>query len=168
MTRQAMAIAARYQRSHVARVALAGLDYLHSAPTIAPTMDVVEFVSGGMQCSAARVHREMQSGLNALATIGATAPFVGMFGTVIGIVNSFRGGSNTPSGWLAVTATGLAEALLTTATGLFAAVFAVWCFNYFAAQMEGFDVEMETSRLELITLAVRFRKRSPPAGGSTG
>ena len=72
--------------------------------------------------------------LSGLATIGSTAPFVGLFGTVFGIINAFRGMKNAESAGIAAVAGGISEALFTTALGLVVAVPAVWLFNYFHRQ----------------------------------
>jgi biopolymer transport protein ExbB len=82
--------------------------------------------------------RRMGRGMGLLATIGATAPFVGLFGTVWGIMNSFIGISNAHTTNLAVVAPGIAEALLATALGLFAAIPAVVIYNIFARQIGGY------------------------------
>jgi len=95
--------------------------------------------------------------LGSLATIGSTAPFVGLLGTVAGILNAFVGISNQKATGLAAVAGGIAEALVTTAIGLFVAIPAVWMFNYFTNKVEAFDVEMDNSSSELIDY---FLKRS--------
>ena len=96
--------------------------------------------------------REMNRGTGVLATIGATAPFVGLFGTVWGIMNSFIGISRTQTTNLAVVAPGIAEALLATAMGLLAAIPAVIIYNHFARAIAGYrglvgDASAEVSRL---------------------
>jgi biopolymer transport protein ExbB/biopolymer transport protein TolQ len=93
---------------------------------------------------------ETKRGLGALATIGSTAPFVGLFGTTFGIINAFEGMAITGSGGIGAVSAGIAEALVTTAYGLFVAVPAVWAYNYFSGHVEGFDVEMENTTSELL------------------
>ena len=102
-------------------------------------------------------HAELNRGLSGLATIGSTAPFVGLFGTVVGIINAFQGISQERSTGLGAVAGGISEALVATAIGLFVALPAVWMFNYFNTKVEGFDVEMENASSELIDY---FLKRS--------
>ena len=80
------------------------------------------------------VHAELKRGVSGLATIGSTAPFVGLFGTVLGILNAFKGISGAKSTGLAAVAGGISEALVTTAIGLFVAIPAVWMFNYFTGR----------------------------------
>jgi biopolymer transport protein ExbB/TolQ len=108
--------------------------------------EILEIVRRSMECSVSRTHQELKQGLNAMATIGSTAPFVGLFGTVIGIMHTFcRGGSAPPDVWLSWRAGGIAEALVTTSLGLLVAVPAVWAFNYFTNKLEAFDLEMNNS-----------------------
>jgi biopolymer transport protein TolQ len=107
---------------------------------------IMEAVKRSMECSVSRNHQELKQGLNAMATIGSTAPFVGLFGTVIGIMHTFgQGGSGTPDAWLSWRAGGIAEALVTTSLGLLVAVPAVWAFNYYTTKLEAFDLEMNHS-----------------------
>ena len=100
---------------------------------------------------------DMKKGLSGLATIGTTAPFIGLFGTVIGIINAFRGMALTGSGGIAAVSTGIAEALVTTALGLFVAIPAVWMFNIFMNKIERFQVEMSNSSNELIDYFIKRR-----------
>src|SRR5207237_14717 len=76
------------------------------------------------------VHAELKRGLSSLATIGSTAPFVGLLGTVIGILTAFKKINETKAAGLASVAGGISEALVTTAVGLFVAIPAVMMFNY--------------------------------------
>ena len=105
----------------------------------------MEVVRRAMECSITRTHENLRQGLNALATIGSTAPFVGLFGTVIGIMHTFEGSSGPPVALLSWRAGGIAEALVTTSLGLLVAVPAVWSFNYFTTKLESFDLEMNNS-----------------------
>lgn len=107
--------------------------------------EVLAAATRSMECSVNRTHGQLRKGLSALATIGATAPFVGLFGTVIGIVNAFRGFNGTHITGLSSVGGGIPEALVTTAVGLLVAVPAVWAFNYFTSELESFDTEMRHS-----------------------
>jgi biopolymer transport protein ExbB/TolQ len=106
---------------------------------------IIEAATRSMECSVNRTHGQLRSGLSALATIGATAPFVGLFGTVIGIVNAFRGFNGTHITGFSSVGGGISEALVTTAVGLLVAVPAVWAFNFFTNELEAFDTEMRHS-----------------------
>jgi biopolymer transport protein ExbB/biopolymer transport protein TolQ len=85
-----------------------------------------------------------------LATIGSTAPFIGLFGTVVGILNAFRQIATQKTSGIGAVAGGISEALVTTAMGLLVAIPAVMTFNYFTNKVEAFDVEMDNSSSELI------------------
>lgn len=123
---------------------------------------IVNVAVRSMECSANALRVQLKRGLNGLATIGATAPFVGLFGTVIGIINSFRGSTATRMTMFAAIAGGISEALITTSLGLLVAVPSVWAYNYLAGRMELFDMEM-TNAVEDVTayLCEFYEKRKP-------
>jgi len=100
---------------------------------------------------------ELRRGLGILATVGATAPFVGLLGTTMGIVNAFTGMAASGSGGLSAISAGVAEALITTAFGLLVAIPAVWAYNYFQNRVDRFTVEMSNSGSEM---AIYFMKES--------
>lgn len=108
----------------------------------------------------ARAGRAMGRGTGVLATIGSTAPFVGLFGTVWGIMNSFIGISKTNTTNLAVVAPGIAEALLATAFGLVAAIPAVIVYNLFARGITGYRAELADASAEVLRLLSRDLDRS--------
>jgi biopolymer transport protein ExbB/TolQ len=116
----------------------------------------MEAVTRSMECSINRTHQNLKRGLSALATIGSTAPFVGLFGTVFGLINGLRGMGERftvirfIAGWIA-------EALISTGLGLLVAVPCVWAFNYFTSKLEGFDVEMNNTADEISTYLSGFR-----------
>ena len=99
--------------------------------------------------------RNMSSGTGVLATIGSTAPFVGLFGTVWGIMNSFIGIAKTQTTTLAVVAPGIAEALLATALGLVAAIPAVVIYNVFARSIAGYKAQVSDASAEVLLLVSR-------------
>ena len=99
--------------------------------------------------------RNMSSGTGVLATIGSTAPFVGLFGTVWGIMNSFIGIAKTQTTNLAVVAPGIAEALLATALGLVAAIPAVVIYNVFARSIAGYKAQVSDASAEVLLLVSR-------------
>src|SRR6202050_4547055 len=147
---EAISIAERNKKSHIAKVVATGLSEFQAASSQVSDEEVIEAAKRGLERSVAIVHAEMKRGLSGLATIGSTAPFVGLFGTVMGIINAFKGISNQKVTGLSAVAGGIAEALVTTALGLLVAVPAVWTFNYFTNRVEAFDVEMDNSSMELI------------------
>src|SRR5919205_1016939 len=148
---EAIKIADRYNKSHLAKVVVAGLQEFraHQLSTEIPGEDI-EASRRALERAQAIVHAELKRGVSSLATIGSTAPFVGLFGTVVGIMNAFKSISTSKSTGIGAVAGGISEALITTAVGLFVAIPAVWMFNYFTNRIEAFDVEMGNSSSELI------------------
>ena len=155
---EAIRVAERNKKSHLAKVVTAGLQEFkaHTESSDIPGEEI-EASKRALERAEAIVHAELKRGLGGLATIGSTAPFVGLLGTVFGILNAFIGIQNQKVTGLAAVAGGIAEALVTTAIGLFVAIPAVWMFNYFTNKVEAFDVEMDNSSSELIDY---FLKRS--------
>src|SRR3954462_14184053 len=129
---EAIRVAERNKKSHLAKVVTAGLQEFraHSESTDIPGEEI-EASKRALERAEAIVHAELKRGLGGLATIGSTAPFVGLFGTVVGIINAFTSISTEKSTGLGAVAGGISEALVTTAIGLFVAIPAVWMFNVF-------------------------------------
>ena len=144
-------IAALFDQSHIARVVSAGLESARAPVSSAAGSEIIHVVERSSQRAAARIRRRMKHGLTALATIAATAPLVGLYGTLWGIIDSFKGGSFSPESLRAMVVEGLSEALVSAALGVIAAVPALWCYNYVISRIEEFDVEMENTSLELAT-----------------
>jgi biopolymer transport protein ExbB len=157
---EAIRVAERNKKSHLAKVVTAGLQEFraHADSADIPGEDI-EASKRALERAEAIVHAELKRGLGSLATIGSTAPFVGLLGTVAGILNAFVGISNQKATGLAAVAGGIAEALVTTAVGLFVAIPAVWMFNYFTNKVEAFDVEMDNSSSELVDYFLKQRSR---------
>ncbi|HSO40986.1 MAG TPA: MotA/TolQ/ExbB proton channel family protein [Labilithrix sp.] len=116
---------------------------------------IVESVGRALERQAQREIQTLKRGQSVVATVSSTAPFVGLLGTVMGIVNSFQAMASSGSGGLGTVSAGIAEALITTAFGLFVAVPAVWAFNYFNGKVEGFNVEMDNSSSELLDYFIK-------------
>src|SRR6202050_1458144 len=154
---EAISIAERNKKSHIAKVVATGLSEFQSASAQVPDEEVIEAAKRGLERSVAIVHAEMKRGLSGLATIGSTAPFVGLFGTVTGIINAFKGIQNSKATGLSAVAGGISEALVTTAMGLIVAVPAVWAYNYFTNKVESFDVEMDNSSMALMIYFITRR-----------
>jgi len=161
---EAIKIADRYSKSHLAKVVVAGLQEFRAHQLSSEISgEEIEASKRALERAEAIVHAELKRGVSGLATIGSTAPFVGLFGTVVGIINAFKGISTEKSTGLGAVAGGISEALVTTAIGLFVAIPAVWMFNYFTNRIEAFDVEMGNSSSELIDY---FLKRTQRAGAA--
>jgi biopolymer transport protein ExbB/biopolymer transport protein TolQ len=121
---------------------------------------IMEVATRSMESSANSVRGELRRGLSGLATIGATAPFVGLFGTVIGIINSFKGFSGTKAMLVSTTAAGISEALVTTSLGLLVAVPSVWAYNYFTTRLELFDIEMKITFDDMSAYLREFQEKN--------
>jgi len=151
----------KFKNSHVARVLSAGLyEFSHDIKSGGSNIkghDMIEAAERAIEREALVTTADMKKGLSGLATIGTTAPFIGLFGTVIGIINAFRGMALTGSGGIAAVSAGISEALVTTALGLFVAIPAVWMFNIFMNNIERFQVEMSNSSNELIDYFIKRR-----------
>jgi biopolymer transport protein ExbB/TolQ len=100
--------------------------------------------------SAAVVHREMKRGLNGLATISSTAPWVGLFGAVLGVYNSFGPINGSKESIMAEQFERLSQAFTPCAFGLIVALTAMWCCKYLLSRVEAFDLDMENASLQLI------------------
>ncbi|MBX6360421.1 MotA/TolQ/ExbB proton channel family protein [Pseudacidobacterium ailaaui] len=148
---EAVKIADRNKKSHLAEVVTAGLQEFRSFGTGgAVTEEQIESSKRALERAEAIVHAKLKRGLGGLATIGSTAPFIGLFGTVVGILNAFRQIATQKTSGIGAVAGGISEALVTTAFGLLVAIPAVMTFNYFTNKVEAFDVEMDNSSSELI------------------
>jgi biopolymer transport protein ExbB/TolQ len=108
----------------------------------------------------------MKRGLGILATIGSTAPFIGLFGTVVGIINAFRGIAATGSGGMAAVSGGIAEALVATALGIFVAIPAVVAFNHFTGMLERFQVEMNQASSTLVNFLYTMPEAAQKSGAA--
>jgi len=154
---QAIEVTKKYKNSHLAKVIAAGLlefEATRRDKRMADPEMAVEAARQGMDRTAMITVAELKENLGVLATIGATAPFVGLFGTVMGIIKAFEGMAKSGGGIASVSA-GIAEALITTAGGLLVAIPAVWAYNYFQNRIDRFTVEMSNSGSEM---AIYFMK----------
>jgi biopolymer transport protein ExbB/TolQ len=151
----------KFRHSHLAKVLAAGLtEFQYQASENLPEdFDLVDSGKRAIERETLMTTAEMKKGLGNLATISTTAPFVGLFGTVIGIINAFRGMAISGSGGLGAVSAGIAEALATTAFGLFVAVPAVWMYNYFLNKVERFNVEMSNASSQLIDYFIKNEAR---------
>jgi biopolymer transport protein ExbB len=155
------------QRHTVAALIEAALAEVEASADAADKEGIKERVALRLSRVEAEAGRRMTRGTGALATIGATAPFVGLFGTVWGIMNSFIGISKAHTTNLAVVAPGIAEALLATALGLFAAIPAVVIYNVFSRAIAAYRARYGDCTAEVLRLLSRDldRETSHPAKG---
>jgi biopolymer transport protein ExbB/TolQ len=157
---EAIKVAERNNKSHLAKVVTAGLMEFKAhqdSAGVAPGQKI-EASKRALERTEAIVHAELKRGLGGLATIGSTAPFVGLFGAVMGILNAFIGISNAKDTGLAAVAGGIAVALVMTAIGLLVAIPAVMMFNYLTGRVEAFDVGVDDTSDELVDY---FLERQP-------
>jgi biopolymer transport protein ExbB/biopolymer transport protein TolQ len=176
---EAIKLAEGYKRSHVARVLGGALG------EVKPLIQDGSVTVADINSAERAVEREMlmtlvdlKRGLGVLATVGSTAPFVGLLGTTMGIVNAFTGMASSGSGGFAAISAGVAEALITTAFGLLVAIPAVWAYNYFQTKIDNLTAEMTYTSKEMIDYLIRgvsgefgrsrfTREFNATSGGST-
>jgi len=150
--------ARKNQRSYMAQVVSAGMIEYEARETGSDPGDSLEVVTSALDNAKEEALIEMKRGLGLLATIGSTAPFIGLFGTVVGIINAFRGIAANGSGGMAAVSGGIAEALVATALGIFVAIPAVVAFNQFTGKLDQFQVEMNKASSELVNFLFKVPK----------
>ena len=161
----ALSSSKEYRYSHLAKVVLAGLQEYQFQQETGSNLsreDLLDTVRRSIQRATALTSNDLKKGITGLATIGATAPFVGLLGTVVGVIVAFVGIASTGSGGIGAVSAGIAEALVTTALGLFVAIPAAWMFNYFTGKLERLQLEMSNSASELVDFFMK-RQRSKHA-----
>lgn len=139
---------------HLGRVIGAGLNALRLTPAKDKDLQV-ESVARALERQAQREVQSLKRGLGLLATVGSTAPFVGLLGTVMGIVNAFQSMALTGSGGLGTVSAGIAEALITTAFGLLVAIPAVMAYNYLQGWVDARAVDISESSNEFLDLVAK-------------
>ncbi len=159
----ALALARAESKSPVAKVVAAaltehqeGLDAMKElGPDELGDFDLVDAINRAIERVKEREVAGLKRGLGGLASISSAAPFIGLFGTVIGIINAFRSMAAAGQGGLGAVSKGISEALFTTATGLLVAIPAVMMFNYFTNAIEAFVVDMNDVSSELLSYMLR-------------
>jgi biopolymer transport protein ExbB/TolQ len=142
--------------SHLARVTAAGIqEFLEGKEANLSAKDQIETAQRGCERAATIFTQELKRGLNVLATIATSAPFIGLFGTIAGIINAFRGMALTGSGGIGAVASGIAEALVTTAFGIGVAIIALWCYNFLNTKIEVYDAEMANTTSQIVDFFMR-------------
>ena len=136
---------------HLGRVLSAGLGAYSMTRTAGTTPDLtIESVARALERQAQREQQNLKRGLNLLATVGSTAPFIGLLGTVVGIISAFQGIAATGSGGLSAVSAGISEALIETALGLAVAIPAVLVFNYLSGLIAQEELLLQHSAGELL------------------
>jgi biopolymer transport protein ExbB/biopolymer transport protein TolQ len=141
----------QHENSYVAQVVAAGIhEYDGVRQSGNDPAGSLELVTSALRDSMSETLIQLKKGLGLMATIGSTAPFIGLFGTVVGIISAFNGIAATGSGGMAAVSGGIAEALISTALGIFVAIPAVVAFNQFTGRLENFHVEMNRASTQLV------------------
>jgi len=161
--RDAVGLEKRFVGSPVAKVIGAGLhEYARGldrpAGSVTPSsFDVAEIVNRAMERSKERELANLRRGMPVLATVASSAPFVGLFGTVGGIITAFQKLSDPTKGGggIGTVSAGIAEALITTAVGLGVAIIAVWFYNYFTARLDDLTIDIDETASELVDTILR-------------
>jgi biopolymer transport protein ExbB len=154
----ALASSKNYRYSHLAKVVLAGLQEYQFQSESGQQLtrdDLLDTVRRAIQRATALTSNDLKKGVSSLATIGSTAPFVGLLGTVVGVISAFQGIAATGSGGIGSVSAGISEALVETALGLVVAIPAVWFYNYLTGRLEYFNVEMDNSSSEMVDYFVK-------------
>jgi len=172
---QALAVCEAGKGSHLAVVLASGLrellplDSPNPGLHPGPELDRASLAAReAMQRTTAAEIERLEQRLTSLATLGNISPFVGLFGTVIGIMRSFEAISRTGSGGLASVSAGIAEALVATAAGLFVAIPAVTAYNYFVSRVKTHATEMDGAASELTARVARAAFFTPGGTGTIG
>lgn len=161
--REAVGLEKQFVGSPVAKVIGAGLhEYSRGLerPAGAPApaaFDVAEIVNRAMERSKERELAGLRRGMPVLATVASSAPFVGLFGTVGGIITAFQklADPTKGGGGIGTVSAGIAEALITTAVGLGVAIIAVWFYNYFTARLDDVTIDIDETASELVDTILR-------------
>ncbi|UCE43266.1 MAG: MotA/TolQ/ExbB proton channel family protein [Candidatus Aminicenantes bacterium] len=142
--------------SHLARVTAAGIkEFIEGQQAHLSLEEQIETAQRGCERAANIFEQELKKGLNTLATIATSSPFIGLFGTIFGIINAFRGMAVTGSGGIGAVSQGIAEALITTAFGIGVAIIALWCYNFLSTRIELYGSEMANTSSEIVDFFIR-------------
>ena len=142
--------------SHLARVTAAGIkEFLEGQQAHLSLEEQIETAQRGCERASNIFSQELKRGLNTMATIATSSPFIGLFGTIFGIINAFRGMAVTGSGGIGAVSQGISEALITTAVGIGVAIIALWCYNFLSTKIEVYGTEMSNTSSEIVDFFVR-------------
>ena len=151
-----------FKGSHLARVTAAGIkEFFEGKEANLSLEEQVETAQRGCERAATIFTQELKRGLNTLATIATSSPFIGLFGTIAGIINAFRGMALTGSGGIGAVAGGISEALITTAFGIGVAIIALWCYNFLITKIDTCGAEMSNTSSQIVDFFIRRAERKP-------
>jgi biopolymer transport protein ExbB/TolQ len=160
--KEALALASKKENkaSHLGRITAAGItEFLSGKESGLGFEQQIETASRGCDRASSIFNQELRRGLPLLATIATSAPFIGLFGTISGIMNAFNGMARTGSTGIGAVVGGISEALVTTAFGIAVAVIALWCFNLLNTKTEVYDAEMGNTSSQVIDFFVRKQSK---------
>ena len=142
--------------SHLARVTAAGIhEFMEGQQANLSFEEQVETAQRGCERASTIFTQELRRGMSTLATIATSSPFIGLFGTIFGIINAFRGMALTGSGGIGAVASGIAEALITTAFGIGVAILALWCYNILTNRTDIYGAEMSNTTSQIVDFFIR-------------
>jgi biopolymer transport protein ExbB/TolQ len=145
-----------YKGSHLARITAAGIrEFMEGGEAGLSLGSQIEGAARGCTRATNIFMQELKRGLTIVATVATSSPFIGLFGTIAGIINAFRGMALTGSGGIGAVAGGISEALITTAFGIGVAIIALWCYNGLNSKTDVLNAEMENASSEVIDFFVR-------------
>jgi len=144
-----------YQYSYLARLISMGLREFEGLRARSTRFDPVDLIQRALDRAMYAEALGMRKGLALLATIASTAPFVGLFGTLAGIIRAFRSMAYSETAGIAPVYGGMADALVTTALGVLVSIPAIWAFNYLLDRVEGFEIQMNNSAAEIIDYCIK-------------
>lgn len=149
-----------YKGSHLARITASGIqEFFEGKKANLNIEEQISAASRGMDRSCTVFTQELKKGLSLVATIATSSPFIGLFGTIAGIINAFRGMALTGSGGIGAVAGGIAEALITTAFGIGVAIIALWCYNILNSKVEVYQAEMANTKSEIIDFFIKEKQK---------
>ncbi|MBA7526239.1 Biopolymer transport protein ExbB [subsurface metagenome] len=150
------------QGSHLARVTAAGIkEFLEGKQYNLSFEEQIETAQRGCARAATIFTQELSRGSNTIATIATSSPFIGLFGTIAGIMNAFRGMAQTGSGGIGAVAGGIAEALVTTAFGIGVAILALWLYSFLRTRIDIYSAEMTNTSSEIVDFFIRRAQEKP-------
>jgi biopolymer transport protein ExbB/TolQ len=158
MIAEALSLSSRgeFTGSHLARVTAGGTrEYIEAKQSNLDTQELIDSAERGCMRASTMFEQELRRGLSWLATIATSSPFIGLFGTIFGIMNAFRGMARTGSGGIGAVASGIAEALITTAVGILVAIIALWIYNYLNSRIDIYKAEMSNTSSQLLDYFIR-------------
>jgi biopolymer transport protein ExbB/TolQ len=145
-----------YKGSHLARVTSAGIQsFIEGKEAKLGFDEQIESAARGCKRAESLFSQELRRGLPILATIATSSPFIGLFGTIFGIMNAFKSMQATGSGGIGSVAGGISEALVTTAVGIGVAVLALWVFNTLNSRIEIYDAEMANTSSQVVDFFIK-------------